>query len=274
MTFDEFKELAANPSYIDYRFVTYRIDVHRYAQRPDMETLDRTAYEVSLAQSFMYANREQVQNWLPRFIHKEYLNRWMYALYVYQLPIHRDVSCGLYQRLWTYDRSGNLNAQTVCTALTEETCHPSSSFRGRDAGSIRFKPGDIVEAYDRDKNQVRLGVVAKQPPTIEQCWEMRKEVEKACIAEGLGIEETDDNYWLYACDDCYEVAFENNETRSVQTWDVFTPLIPVSASISDRLNAVFDNTKKEREAECSYMKITEATTRDRIQHLRRLVELL
>ena len=169
---------------------------------------------------------------LPRFIHKEYLIEQLYALYIYELPINCDISCDQYQRLWVYDRTGNLNAQSVCAAMIKELDHTSARFRGRYAESIRFKPGDIVEVYDRDKKQVRLGVVVKQPPTIEQCWEMRKAVEKACIAESIGIENTDDNYWHYTLDDCYCVVYGPDSRISYpHTTDVLPLMYPVSDAL-------------------------------------------
>jgi len=79
---------------------------------------------------------------------------------------------------------------------------------------------------------VRLGVVVKQPPTIEQCWEMRKAVEKACIAESIGIENTDDNYWHYTLDDCYCVVYGPDSRISYpHTTDVFPLMYPVSDAL-------------------------------------------
>lgn len=265
MTFDEFKALALNPPYIVAKCV-YRVDMHRYIKQ-QKDARDVTEFEVRLCRSFMYDDWQLIQRLLQRFINRGYFNSQLYALYVYQLPIHKDVPFGLYQRLWVYDSLGNLNAQTMCTSLIEEIDHTSAKFRGYEAGSIRFRPGDIVEVYDRDKNQVSLGVVVKQPPTIEQCWEMHKEVEKACIIEGVGIEYADDNYWLYACDDCYTVVFENKEVKSVQTWDVFMPMLPVSLSIVNRLSLIFENIKKDYEEKCSSARITDATTIERIGKL-------
>lgn len=230
MTFEEFKALALNPPYIDRQCV-YRVDMHRYTNRLK-DAKDVTEFEVKLCQSIMYADWRRVRFMLPRFIHKEYLNEQLYALYIYELPINCDISCDQYQRLWVYDRTGNLNAQSVCAAMIKELDHTSARFRGRYAESIRFKPGDIVEVYDRDKKQVRLGVVVKQPPTIEQCWEMRKAVEKACIAESIGIENTDDNYWHYTLDDCYCVVYGPDSRISYpHTTDVLPLMYPVSDAL-------------------------------------------
>lgn len=270
MTFDEFKALALNPPHID-RECVYRVDIHRYVKR----FKDVTEFEVKLCQSFMYTDWQRVQKLIPQFIHHERYNEHLYALYVYQLPLNCDVSRDQYQRLWVYDRKGNLNARSMCSALIEELNHQSAKFRGHDSSAIQFKPGDIVEVYDCEKEQVRLGVVVKQPPTIEQCWEMRKEVEKACIAEGIGIENTDDNYWLYATDDCYCVVYGPDcELSYPLTTNVFAPMYP----ISDRLNQFFETCCQLAVAKYTKAiyssKITEETTIGHIREINRLVNLL
>ena len=163
----------------------------------------------------------------------------------------------------------------MSSALIEELNHQSSKFRGHDSATIQFSPGDIVEVYNREKEQVRLGVVVKRPPTIEQCWEMRKEVEKACIAQGIGIENTDDNYWLYAIDDCYCVTYSPDcELSYPRTTDVFTPIYP----ISDRLNRYFGTCYQLAMAKLhkyfTSNKIAEETTVERIKEINRLINLL
>ncbi len=272
MTFEEFKALALNPPYIDSPCV-YRVDMHRYVKR-FKDAKDVREFEVRLCQSFMYTDWQRVQKMISQFIHHERYNEQLYALYVYQLPENCDVSRDQHQRLWVYDRKGNLNSQSMCSALIEELNHRSAKFRGHDSSAIQFKPGDIVEVYDREKAQVRMGVVVKQPPTIEQCWEMRKEVEKACITEGVGVENTDDNYWLYATDDCYCVVFgSDSELSYPRSTDVFTPMYP----ISNRHIRYFDTCHQLALAKhpkfITRNKITEETTIERFQEIRRLIDL-
>lgn len=272
MTFNEFKALALNPPYIDGKSV-YRVDIHRYVKQIK-DAKDVTEFEVKLCQSFMYTEWPRVQKMISRFLHEERYNENLYALYVYQLPVNCDVSRDQYQRLWVYDRKGNLNSRSMCSALIEELSHQSAKFRGHDSASIKFKPGDIIEVYDREKNQVRLGVVVKKPPTIEQCWKMREEVEKACIAEGIGVENTDDNYWLYATDDCYCVVYGPDcELSYPRTTDVFVPTHP----ISDRSRHYFDTCYQLAMAKypkhITRNKITEETTIEKIQEIRRLIDL-
>lgn len=234
MIFEEFKSLALNPPYID-RPCIYRVDTHRYTNQKK-DASDVMEYAVRLCDSVMYADWDTVERVLPGFIHNEFFNKGLYAIYIYQLPINIDVSYNQYQRLWVYDREGNLSAHSICSALIEDLDTSSAKFRGRDAESIHFNVGDIVEVYDRDEGKVRLGVVMKQPPTIEQCWATRKEVEKECIAEGIDVCMTDENYWRYSMDDCYWIVYgQGCEMSDHHTTDIFYPMSP----ISDRLRQYF-----------------------------------
>lgn len=270
MTFDEFKALALNPPYIDGECV-YRVDIHRYVKQIK-DAKDVTEFEVKLCQSFMYTDWQRVQKMIPQFIHHERYNEHLYALYVYQLPVNCDVSRNQYQRLWVYDRKGNVNAQSMCSAMIEELDHRSAKFRGQS--SIQFKPGDAVEVYDREKAQVRLGVVVKQPPTIEQSWEMRKEVEKACIIEGVGVENTDNNYWLYTTDDCYCVIYGHDcELSYPRTTDVFAPMHQITDRLRQHFNECYHIVLNNYPDVVSDCKITEQSTIERIQEISRLIDL-
>ncbi|WP_304522616.1 hypothetical protein [Bacteroides acidifaciens] len=272
MTFEEFKALALNPPYIDSPCV-YRVDMHRYVKR-FKDAKDVREFEVRLCQSFMYTDWQRVQKMISQFIYHERYNEHLYALYIYQLPLNCDVSRDQYRQLWVYDRKGNLNARSMCSALIEDLSHQSAKFRGHDSATNQFKPGDVVEIYDREKEQVRLGVVVKRPPTIEQCWEMRKEVEKACIVEGIGVENTDDNYWLYATDDCYCVAFGPDcELSYPHPTDVFAPMYPITDNLCMHFDECYHFTLEKNNDEISDNKITEETTIARLKDIQRLIEL-
>lgn len=273
MTFDEFKALALNQPYIDRQCV-YRVDMHRYIKR-QKDAKDVTEFEVRLCQSFMYTDWQSVQKRIPYFIHGERYNEQLYALYIYELPLNCDVSCDQYQRLWVYDRNGNLSARSMCSTLLEELGCQCAKFRGHDSGSVLFNPGDIVEVYDHRKDQVRLGVVIKQPPTIEQCWDMRNEVKKACIAEGVGVENTDDNYWLYGIDDCYCVMLDQDFDLSYPcTTDVFSPTYPISDRLRQRFAEYYRLAIECYSDKISFHKITEHTTSARIRKIRFICDRL
>lgn len=176
---------------------------------------------------------------LKQIIEDEELKDKLYAVYIYQLPFGKDISNDLYQRLWVYDRFGNLNGQSRCTEIIEDLSHQSAKFRGHEVDSIRFAQGDIVEVYDRENGIVSLATVISRPMTVELCWEERDFVKISCIVEGLGAEATDDNYWLYADSDCYMVIngsdYETNRLNP-RTFDVFAPSLPISTDIRQRFD--------------------------------------
>ncbi|MDE6377608.1 MAG: hypothetical protein K2K72_02575, partial [Duncaniella sp.] len=153
MTFNEFRELALTPPYIEQKCV-YRVDVHRNSHFPWERLSDKTQYKVRLTESFIYLSLDNAEDKMKELIERPDL----YATYIYQLPIGKNISYDLYQRLWVYDRFGNLNGQSCCTAIMEDLNHPSAKFRGHNANSIRFKPGDIVEIYNRETESVHIAI--------------------------------------------------------------------------------------------------------------------
>lgn len=233
MTFEEFKELALNPPYIEQASV-YRVDVHCYIKPSEGWDATETRFEVQCTQSFVFSDLSSARCKLKEVIGDKELKERLYAVYTYQLPFGKDISNDLYQRLWVYDRLGNLNGQSCCTSIIEDLAHISAKFRGHEAKSIRFNPGDIVEVYDRERGVVRLATVIKCPMTVEQCWEERKHVEISCNVENISAEFVDANYWLYADNDCYLAVdgpdFESNRLHP-RIYDVFTPAHPISSEL-------------------------------------------
>lgn len=59
MTFEDFKELALNPPYIEEESV-YRVDVYRIIKHIN-DTENVVGHEVRLCQSFMYTDMHDVQ---------------------------------------------------------------------------------------------------------------------------------------------------------------------------------------------------------------------
>lgn len=272
MTLDEFKALAQNPPYPEGKSV-YRIDVHRFKYQPQANN-HQNVFEVEMTQSFIYPDLDTVQFMLRRFVGKEYMNRQLYALYVYELPYNADISNNLYRRSWVYDRHGQLVSKSCCSTLIEDLNTPFAKFRGRDDA---FSHGDVVEVYDRDKGKVTIGVVARLPRTIEQSWEVRKIVEKVCIKEGVGAEHTDDNYWLYADDDCYCVvtgADFKHQHFFPRATDVLPLSSPLPPHVQDQYDAYFHLAMKYHKQEINATEITEQTVSNRHSELNDLLNLL
>lgn len=151
----------------------------------------------------------------------------------------------LCKREWVFDYDGNLLEQSVCSSLMEDLDKPEGLFRGRPKDSIRFKPGDIVEVHDKEKGVVKLAIVLAQCNDIESCWREYRKVIESCKADGISEEYADNNYWLYACDDCYYVGYDSEPeygTSFPYTASVFAPRFPIPENIKKRLYDCYNNT--------------------------------
>ncbi|MBO5443923.1 MAG: hypothetical protein J5995_01045 [Muribaculaceae bacterium] len=273
MTFEEFKKLALNPPY-NYEPSVYRVDVFRirgtengescltiYPEENLRECFSRIdyiheksdeneleyypEYKVCKAQSFLMPTFEDAK----LLIHSEEISkddyRPIYCIHIYELPFGKDVISDLCKREWVFDCKGNLLEQSVCSSLMEDLDKPEGHFRGRQKDSIRFKPGEIVEVHDKENGVVRLAIVLALCNDIESCWSEYQKVIENCKAEGLSEEDADNNYWLYACDDCYGVVYGPNshENHSYPyTTDVFAPRFPIPENLKKQLFDCYNNT--------------------------------
>ena len=273
MTFEEFKKLALNPPY-NYEPSVYRVDVFRirgtengescltiYPEENLRECFSRIdyiheksdeneleyypEYKVCKAQSFLMPTFEDAK----LLIHSEEISkddyRPIYCIHIYEFPFGKDVISDLCKREWVFDCKGNLLEQSVCSSLMEDLDKPEGHFRGRQKDSIRFKPGEIVEVHDKENGVVRLAIVLALCNDIESCWSEYQKVIENCKAEGLSEEDADNNYWLYACDDCYGVVYGPNshENHSYPyTTDVFAPRFPIPENLKKQLFDCYNNT--------------------------------
>lgn len=270
MTYEEFITMATNPPYTPEPAV-YRIDVYRIIEpnngkpcltilpdedikevfsrlddisdEPDENREYYPEYKVSKCQSFVMQTFEEAE----RFIHSEALSkddyRPVYCILIYELPFGKDVVNGLYKREWVFDSKCNLVNQSACSSLIEDLDKPEGHFWGRLMESIRFRPGDIVEAHNRENGVVRLAVVVSLHNNIDTCWRDYQETVKLCEIEGVGVEFADDNYSCYASDDCYGVVDGPNpdEDHSYPyTTDVFAPRFPIPDEIREHLNKCYN----------------------------------
>lgn len=272
MTFEEFEKLALNPPY-NYEPSAYRVDVFRiqgtengkscltiYPEEDLRECFSLIdyipeksdeneqeyypEYKVYKAQSFLMPTFEDAK----RLIHSEEISkdyRPIYSIHIYELPFGKDVISDLCKREWVFDCKGNLLEQSVCSSLLEDLDKPEGHFWGRPKDSIRFKPGDIVEVHDMDNMEVRLAVVLALCNDIESCWSEYQNVIKSCKEEGLLKENADNNYWLYAFDDCYYVGYDSEPEYGTSfpcTTDVFAPRFPIPGNLKKRLYDCYNNT--------------------------------
>ena len=260
MKFEEFKELALKPEYPENECI-YRVDVLS-VEDPLKEIFEKNYFSVEIAVRYFYLDKEAAEMKVKQIGTLNSHTTRIYAMYIYELPINKDVSYDQFQRVWSYDRFGCLVSHSYATEVIDDIEHPSAKYRGRDKEAIRFKPGDIVEVYDRKHEVIVRGIVVKTPLTIEECWEKLEQVRNECIAEGLPPESVYDNYWEYAIDDGYLVLFTTYLASSLtpRSWDVFPITFPVPNILCEKLNEEYykynsNHSIKDKKGTCNFQEL-------------------
>ncbi|PWL62653.1 MAG: hypothetical protein DBY35_02625 [Bacteroidales bacterium] len=236
MTFEEFKKLALNPPFTNEPSV-YRMDVFRIVE-PDMDGDYYPKFGVRKRESFILPSFEEAKQFITTKEISKYDGAPIYCIHIYELPFGKDVIHTCCKRKWVFDGDGNLLEQSVCSSLFEDLDNPGGHFWGRSKDYIRFKPGDIVEVHDVENMEARLGIVLGLYNDIESCWSEYQKVAESCKEEGLSEENADDNYWLYACNDCYYVGYDSEleyGTSFPRTTDVFAPRFTIPDNLRQRL---------------------------------------
>lgn len=257
MTFEEFKGLALNPGYPDNECI-YRMDVLSIKE-PLKDIFEENHFKVVVSHSFFYKDKETAEMEVKRIGASNTYNTPIFVVYIYELPVNRDVANDQFQRVWSYDRFGCLISSSYATEVIDDIDHQSAKYRGRNKESIRFKPGEIVEVYYRKHEVIARGVVAKVPMTIEECWEKQKQIEYECLAEGLPAECSLDAYYVYGIDDGYLVLLPNHFPSSLtpRSCDVFPATLPLPQRLRDKLQEKYEeycseNNRNENKGNCSF----------------------
>lgn len=260
MKFEEFKKLALKPEYPENECI-YRVDVLS-VKDPLKEIFEENHFKVDISPRFLYLDKEAAEMKVKQIGISNSYNTRIYAIYMYELPINKDVSSNQFQRVWSYDRFGSLVSRSYATEVIDDIDHPSAKYRGRDKEAIRFKPGDIVEVYDREHGVITRGIVAKTPLSIEECWGKLKQVKKECVAEGLPPESASDNYWVSAIDDGYLVLLTTHLPSSLtpRSWDVFPITFPVPHILREKLNEEYyeyisNHGIKDKKGNCNFQEL-------------------
>ena len=235
MKFEEFKEWALKPEYPENECI-YRVDVLS-VKDPLKEIFEKKYFSVEIAQRFFYLDKEAAESKVTQIGTSNSYNTRIYAMFIYELPINKDVSSDQFQRIWSYDRFGSLVSHSYATEVIDDIEHPSAKYRGRDKEAIRFKPGDIVEVCNREHEVITRGIVVKTPLTIEECWKKLEQVRNECVTEGLPPESVSDNYCVSAIDDSYFLITHPRFTSSMTTrsWDVFPVVYPIANSLREEI---------------------------------------
>lgn len=229
MTFEEFKQLAANPPRKDeptvFRIRAYLVDIdavdeksgitedeQRTLSDEELErrriyypTLELNRYHEFYAQNLTDAEtiiKEQADA-LPK---QNYI---VYCFVVDELPFGEN-SFADYVSSRTYDADGTLLDMSLCSTFFNDERDDYRHFRGRTPEQLRFHEGDIVEVFSSNLKQVELAIVASVPFSVERCyryalrgvkiWRNRnqelneKELTRLCFNEWYMLDDSDDTY--------------------------------------------------------------------------------
>lgn len=258
MTFEEFRDSALNPIYPENKCI-YCLEVLT-VKNPLTEIFEKSKFDVEIRQRIFYLDKEAAVMKVKMLgAEKSHLTP-IFAIYLYELPINKDVSNNQFQRVWSYDRFGNMIDHSYSTEVIEDIDHSSAKYRGREKDSIRFKPGEIVEIYDRENEAIVRGIVAETPLTIEECWKKLKQVEKKCEIKGLSADNANTKYWLHAIDDCYTVLLPFGCPSTLRSWDVFPISAPLPLRQREKLYKSYQEyiskkVKKDDYGNCSFQEL-------------------
>ena len=243
MTFAEFKEIATNPKYPDEN-VIYRADIYDKGKTECQRNI-KSGIEITLKNSYIAPNFKGVEHIIKKSIRCDIpkTHKRLFAIYIYELPFYKKIQNNNYRRLWVYNNKGCLISQSVCSSLIEDFSTTCTKFMGRLPEQIAFKPGEIVEFFDRNLSKIYLGLVVESPFSIEQCWEIQERIKKECIIKGLMNHSATDNIF-FNIEDKYTLFTLDGTQKSVKPTDVF----PLSEIISDDIKENFDikNLRKEK----------------------------
>lgn len=176
MTFEEFKELALNPSRYTGGAV-YRVEVYAYY---DEGIDDCGCYSLVKANTSYYTSDGDAQSALSeiyRSVCKDDLK--IYCALIFEIPTSIDMRFEKYTRVLSYDSDCNLIDRTLCAYPCCVNDENLETFRGRSQNMIRFQPGDIVEVVTLWSGEpyVETAIITKSPLTIEESWAKYEELE-------------------------------------------------------------------------------------------------
>lgn len=233
MTFEEFKELAVNPTYPEKNGI-YRVDIYNKMKNENQKYI-KLDFEVSLRNRYLIPDFKGIEHIIKKYTRCDFQRR-LYAIYVYELPFYKNLINNMYRRLWVYNNKGKIMSQSICSTLLEDISNSCSQFRGRLTEQITFKSGDIIEYFDHSLSKVYPGLVVESPLSVEQCWEIGERIKQECIKKGLKTKDTFCNYNMDDSDDKYSIITLGGHQISVNTTDVFPLSENLSADIKEKFN--------------------------------------
>ena len=231
MTFEEFRELALNPTFYKGRTI-YRVEVYGYY---DEWISEDGGYGLVRANTSYYTSLDGAQNVLPRIYDSVSIDELkIYCSLIYEIPTGIDMRFEKYTRVFSYNDKCELIDHTLCDYPCSINNENYAIFRGRDHSMIRFQPGDIVEVmtlWEESEPSVEIAIITKTPPRIEDSWKLYEQVGDKFV-DGIGSDEY-----------CYLIGEQwlNGYNSYAPSFLVFKPHVAVPAERKKELEGFYNN---------------------------------
>lgn len=227
MTFEEFKKLAERPRYSSENAL-FRVEVLSYP-------IDSTYPVISLAKERVafFLNKELAETYMRKAM-REFCSQRdkIYGAYIYQLPFGENILCGGTDKIWAYDDKGKLVSESFSEVPSDS--NNLGCFRGRPANAIPFHLGDLVEIIDGE--EAVLGIIAHEPPTISEAWEIYQRAWHSYAEMGVTEERAEQMHVLDESDDAYCVlAITDTDYQHHSVVGVSKPHLPIPEDMKQSL---------------------------------------
>lgn len=230
MTFEEFKELALNPSLYKGGAV-YRVEIYGYY---DEWINDSGCYGLVNANMSYYTSDGDAQSALSEIyksVCKDGLK--IYCALIFEIPTGIDMRFEKYTRVLSYDSDCNLIDKTLCAYPCCVNDENLETFRGRSQNMIRFQPGDIVEVMTLWSGEpyVETAIITKSPKTIEDSWGIYEQL------GDLFVDGNESDEYCYLTGEHWLSGYSS----STAPFLVFKPHVPVPKKRKKELMGFYDN---------------------------------
>lgn len=231
MTFEEFKKMAQTKPEIKCQSI-FKVEIffismwnmddngEEVAPYIVSDIIDLDEPEISFFQTY-----EQARNLI--LSKKAEYPKSFYSGRVLELPLGIKIEDSQYLSISVFNRAGDISYHSEIPTI-EDMCEEgmeaeSICFRGYPEKEMPFNKGELVEVLDRDNSAVRLGIISKNPMSLEATWEQYQETGRML----------DNINW-------YVIMIGEDDFEYFDTNLISKPSFPVSDDIKDKLHKLYD----------------------------------
>lgn len=236
MRFEEFKKMAQTKPEIKCQFI-FRVEIF-FISMWDMDDngeevapyIVSDIIDLDEPEIFFFQTYEQARNLV--ISKKAEYPKSFYSGRVLELPLGIKTQDSEYLSISVFNSDGDISYNSQIPTI-EEMCKDgvetkSICFRGYPEKNMPFNKGELVEVLDRDNNAVRLGIISKNPMSLEATWEQYQQT-------GRMLDVTD---W-------YKIMIGKDDFEYFYTNLISKPSFPVSADIKNKLHKLYESSLKQ-----------------------------